>query len=260
MPDIVPYPGRPLAAGSAPADAVMLVQQRLDERGCGPLPVNGKYGPATTRAVKLFQARFPDTQGHPLVVDGTVGPITWAALFGAPPVVVEAPPSLATAALAVAAGEIGQMEQPPGSNRGPRVDEYVRAVGLDPAGRFPWCAAFVYWCFARAATEAGVRNPVIRTGGVLDHWRRAAEKGVPRVTGTAAKGSPALVRPGFVFVMDFGGGVGHTGFVKAVAGGHLLTIEGNTNDGGSREGVGVFERREREIASITKGFLDYSGV
>ena len=42
-----------------------------------------------------------------------------------------------------------------------------------------------------------------------------------------------------------------------VDGGRLTTIEGNTNDGGSREGVGVFRRSERKIASINKGFLDY---
>ena len=210
MPNIVPFPGEPIDAGSTRADAVTLLQQRLNERGCGPIPLNGTYGPETTRAVKLFQARFTDAKGHPLVVDGVVGPVTWAALFGAPPVVAEAPASVATAALTVAEGEIGQMERPPGSNRGPRVDEYVRAVGLDPAGAFPWCAAFVYWCFGQAATAAGVRNPVIKTGGVLEHWRLAEDRGIVRVTGEAAKGSPELVRPGFVFMMDFGGGAGST--------------------------------------------------
>lgn len=257
MPNVVPYPGKPLTARSARADAVTLLQQRLNERGCGPLPVTGRFGPVTERAVKLFQARFPDQEGRPLVVDGKVGPVTWAALFGAPPPVVEAPISIATAALAIAAGEIGQMEQPPGSNRGPQVDEYVRAVGLDPAGHYAWCAAFVYWCFAKAAGGSGVRNPVVKTAGVLDHWRRAGEKGVARVTGAAAQAAPALIRPGTVFVMDYGRGVGHTGFVEAVEGGHLVTIEGNTNDGGSREGVGVFRRRGRQIADINKGFIDY---
>ncbi len=46
---------------------------------------------------------------------------------------------------------------------------------------------------------------------------------------------------GHIFVIDFGGGTGHTCLVIEVGGGKLVTIEGNTNDGGSREGVGVFQ-------------------
>lgn len=147
-----------------------------------------------------------------------------------------------------------------GSNRGPEVDEYVRRVGLSPAGAHPWCAAFVYWCFSEAATAAGSRNPLVKTAGVLDHWRKASDRGIPRVTGAAATSSPDLVQPGFIFIMDFGGGVGHTGLVEKVMNGHLVTIEGNTNDGGSREGIGVFRRTGRKLASINKGFLDYRGV
>jgi hypothetical protein len=58
--------------------------------------------------------------------------------------------------------------------------------------------------------------------------------------------------------MDYGAGVGHTGFVAEVHAGKLITIEGNTNDGGSREGIGVFERHGRKINSINRGFLDYA--
>jgi hypothetical protein len=257
---VVPYPGKALRTGSTLKDPIVQLQTRLLQRGCGPLKINGRFDVATDRAVKRFQLRFPDATGQPLAVDGVVGPITWEVLFGtvaAAATAVSATPSLATAALGIAVSEIGQMEVPPGSNRGPRVDQYVRAVGLNPAGSFPWCAAFVYFCFSEASTRDGVRNPVIKTAGVLDHWTKAGNRGVRRVLGATAKNSPELVRPGFVFIMDFGGGVGHTGFVESVAGGRLVTIEGNTNDGGSREGVGVFRRTERKIATINKGFLDY---
>ena len=37
----------------------------------------------------------------------------------------------------------------------------------------------------------------------------------------------------------------------------LVTNEGNTNDGGSRDGIGVFRRQARKIAQINKGFIDY---
>jgi len=256
---VVPYPGKMLKAGVKAPDAVRLVQARLNEVGCGPVGVTGRFTATTTRAVRLFQARFPDGFGEPLVVDGKVGPLTWEAMFGTTPVAPEAEPSLATAALAVAVDEIGQMEEPPGSNRGPRVDAYARAIGLDPADALPWCAAFVYWCFEQAAAAEGTANPLVRTAGVLDHWSRARDRGVRVVTGGRAKSNPELVRPGMIFIMDFGQGAGHTGLVEEVVGGRLVTIEGNTNDGGSREGIGVFRRTGRKLASINKGFIDYAG-
>jgi hypothetical protein len=43
-----------------------------------------------------------------------------------------------------------------------------------------------------------------------------------------------------------------------VANGRLKTVEGNTNDNGSNNGIGVFERDRRKIADINKGFIDYS--
>ena len=260
MPVVVPYPGKALKAGSTLKDAVAQLQTGLNERGCGPVKTNGRFDAATESAVRRFQLRFPDATGQPLNVDGVVGPITWEALFGVASLVRAAGdvmPSLATAALAFAVQEIGQMENPPGSNRGEKVDEYARAVGLKPESSLPWCAAFIYWCFKQASEKEAVPNPVVKTAGVLDHWNRAGTRGVRRVLGATAKNSPELVQPGFVFIMDFGGGAGHTGIVESVEGGRLVTIEGNTNDGGSREGVGVFRRSERKIASINKGFLDY---
>ena len=258
---LVPYPGKAIKAGSTLKDAVVQVQTQLTVRGCGPVKTHGRFDDATASAVRRFQLRFPDLTGQPLNVDGVVGPITWEALFEAPLVVrtsadIEA--TLATAALGFAVDEIGQMEDPAGSNRGTKVDQYARTVGLKPESALPWCAAFLYWCFKQAADRDGVMNPVVKTAGVLDHWNKAGTRGIRRVLGATAKSSPELVKPGFIFVMDFGKGAGHTGIVESIAGGRLTTIEGNTNDGGSREGVGVFRRTERKISSINKGFIDYA--
>jgi hypothetical protein len=163
-------------------------------------------------------------------------------------------------ALTCAVSLLGVREKPPGSNRGPEVDEFLRSVGLDPErGSYPWCAAFVYYCFHRAAQALERTNPLIKTAGVLDHWRRAAsEAGAARLMQRTALADPALVKPGMIFVMDFGKGLGHTGLVELVDAAklRLTVIEGNTNDGGSREGVAVL-RRQRNIAAM-RGFLDYS--
>ena len=259
------YPGRVIKRDEADPGVVKLIQQRLNETGCGPVKVNGTFDRGQTEvAVKLFQGRFPDATGRPLIVDGKVGSLTWGALFGAStvPSSVEVPTGLIATVLAIANGEIGVMEKPLGSNRGPKVDEYLKSVGLNPAGgSFPWCVAFTYYCFHTAAQSLGVQNPHVRTAGVLAHWNAA--KGVPgavRITHAAATNNPALVRPGQLFIMDFGGGAGHTGLVLAVEDGRLTTIEGNTNDGGARNGVGVFKREARKIAGINKGFIDYSAI
>ena len=255
----VPYPGRLVKRGESDPHVVQALQRRLNALGCGPLAESGRFGADTLSAVKRFQARFPDIDGQPLKVDGIVGSLTWAALFGAPAPPPVPPASLATAALAIARTQLGVEERPSGSNRGPEVDEYLRAVGLNPAaGSFAWCAAFVYWCFNEAARSAGRPNPLPRTAGVLAHWNKAGERGARRIMPGRAAAQPDLVQPGQVFVMDFGRGAGHTGFVVDVHAGKLITLEGNTNDGGSREGIGVFERHGRKINSINKGFLDYS--
>ena len=254
----LPFPGRVIKAGESNPELVIAVQRQLNAAGCGPVVEDGRFTSETTLGVKRFQMRFTDADGLPLKVDGEVGPLTWAALFGAEPAVAETTSSLARAAVAFAVGEIGVQEVPSGSNRGPRVDQYLRLVGLDPAsGSFPWCAAFVYFCFNEASRQHGQPNPLVKTAGVLSHWNRAEEVGARRIKSAEATARPELVRPGQIFVMAFGKGAGHTGVIREIRGGKLVTIEGNTNTGGSREGIGVFEREGRTIGSINKGFIEY---
>jgi hypothetical protein len=258
------FPGRIVKKGDPDKPTVKVIQRRLNERGCGPLALNGSFQEETEAAVKLFQSRFPDAEGAPLIVDGKVGSITWGALFGedSVPSADATSDALLSETLEVALSQIGVTESPPGSNRGPEVDEYIRRVGLNPKGQFAWCAAFVYFCFDEASKKLGQVNPVVRTGGVLDHWERARAKGIPRLSASKAVQDPELVQPGHIFIIDTGdaGGAGHTGLVLEVNGGKLITIEGNTNDNGSREGVGVFKREGRKIVQINKGFIDYSST
>lgn len=247
------YPGSVIKKGSTDKKAVKAIQKRLEEIGLGDFGDSGVFGPKTVQAVKTFQARFGDHNGNPLLTDGEVGSITWEALFGAEKVpVAEQPKSAGLAAvIAEAAGQIGVMEEPPGSNWGPKVKEYLASVDIN----FPvaWCAAFLYWCFDKAAADAGKANPLVKTGGVLKHWNSTTAK---KILAKDAADNPALVKPGHIFIMDFGGGAGHTGLVEAVNGGFITVIEGNTNNNGSREGIGVF-RRTRKINSVNKGFLEY---
>ena len=252
--DTIPFPGATIRRNSPFTEAVRAVQARLGERGCGPLAVDGVFGPRTEAAVRLFQGRFFDRSGAPLLVDGQVGPVSWAALFGAASV----PPlgegsALAEAALRVAAGQVGVAEDPPGANAGEAVENFLASVGLGPGNA--WCAAFVYWCADRASAETGLPNPLPKSGGVLEMWRRARKAGLPCVSAAEARARPSLVTGGMVFVLDHGAGRGHTGHVEALSDGRLRTIEGNSSNGGSREGTGVFALTRRTLGSINGGFI-----
>ena len=151
----------------------------------------------------------------------------------------------------IAAGEVGVREEG-GRNRGPRVDQYILALGLYPAGGYPWCACFVWWCFAQAVEKLGIaHNPCVRTASALNMFR-----GAPPFWKFT---DPSRVRPGNVVVWDHGAGKGHTGIVEGIdlATSVALTIEGNTNAAGHREGDGVY-RKSRPLGDPQlTGFVDY---
>ena len=255
------FPGTTIIAGSTNQQAVTAIQQALVAAECGPVDADGVFSAETFAAVEHFQARSVDSKGNPLVIDGKVGPATWSVLFGAAtvPNVTQASGPILQQMLTVAAGEVGIMEVPPGSNRGPKVDIYVSTAGLNPAGQFPWCQCFVYWCFNTAANALSIPNPCVKTGGVQEHWNLA--NNVPaarRILPAEAQAQPSLIVPGTLFLLRTSGTTGHIGIIQEVSGNQLTTIEGNTNDGGSREGVGVFRRTTRTISGVNLGFILYS--
>ncbi|NWJ51039.1 MAG: CHAP domain-containing protein [Bacteroidetes bacterium] len=158
---------------------------------------------------------------------------------------------LLTEVLRIAHRELGVKEEPEGSNSGPRVNQYLKSINKGPG--YPWCAAFVYWCFEQASVALNRTNPLVRTGGCLDHWRKT--KGI-RITSAEAIANPRLIEPGTIFIINEGKGKGHTGIVVRVQDGLIHTIEGNTNPNHSSNGIGVFALT-RKIERITAGFIKY---
>lgn len=151
--------------------------------------------------------------------------------------------SIGNRSLEIAISQLGVCEQPKGSNGGPQVTQYLKSVGLG-AG-YAWCMAFVHWCVARASEEQGIKNPLLKTAGVMMQYNGTVLRKLPKTSSS--------VKPGDIFIMQFAHGTGHTGFVKEVKKGYIVTVEGNTNDDGSREGYEVAER-ERPLSSIY-GFI-----
>ena len=114
--------------------------------------------------------------------------------------------------------EIGQAEQPPGSNTSARIAQYRQATAGSGVG--PWCAYFTSW----AAREAGV--PLGDNGqgfGRVDDVYAWAQKSGKTVPNTGGNVTP---QPGDLIVWDE-----HIGVVKNVDGdGTIHTIEGNSSD------------------------------
>ena len=136
-------------------------------------------------------------------------------------------------AVEVAKTQIGKEEVPRGSNWGPAVQQYLNSVGINfPAS---WCMAFAYWCFK----QAGMTKELPKTGGVLAMWNTCDERLRSKV-----------YEPGGIIIFDHGKGLGHTGIIESVVGDTINTIEGNTNNNGSREGYAV-ERKVRHASDPT---------
>jgi hypothetical protein len=132
--------------------------------------------------------------------------------------------------LIVAAATEGATENPTNSNGGPYVQRVLKRTGLGPG--LPWCAAYVADVGVIALQE---RWPLPKTASCAALGEHAARAGI-------LEEKPQV---GDVFLVHYPslGRFAHTGFVTAVrADGKIETIEGNTNDGGSRDGWGVFRR------------------
>ena len=154
--------------------------------------------------------------------------------------------ALSDKAVEIAISQIGKEEVPRGSNwgkTGDPVPAYLASVGINfPAS---WCMAFVNWCFEQAGQQLGVPNPLFKTGGVLTGWSNRPRNQVK---------VPAI---GDIFIMDLGHGLGHTGIIEKIdQDGALHTVEGNTNDTGSREGYEV-ARKTRHNAKPIVGYLRF---
>src|SRR3954451_16383912 len=119
-------------------------------------------------------------------------------------------------ALQVAQGEVGQAEQPPGSNDSARIAMYRQATAGSGIG--PWCAYFASWAGRQARVPLGDHGQGF--GAVSDVWAWAQRSG---------KALPAGSKPAPGDLIVWNGR--HIGIVESVEGnGKIHTIEGNSSD------------------------------
>jgi hypothetical protein len=132
--------------------------------------------------------------------------------------------SAGQAILANARNEVGQAEQPPGSNDSPRIAQYRQATAGSGVG--PWCSYFVSWAARGAGVPIGDGGQGLGRVDDVWAWAERSGKAVP-----AAGTTPA---PGDLIVWDE-----HIGVVESVdPDGRIHTIEGNSSDRVSRRDYG----------------------
>lgn len=138
--------------------------------------------------------------------------------------------------VSTAGAEVGVKEKG-GNNKGERVGEYLAATGLKQG--HPWCAAFVAWVF----DQCGISHKVTA-------WSPSATPVYNKVWQRGARNNDTPL-PGDVFSLYYSslGRIGHTGYVVEWGDKWVITIEGNTNGEGSREGDGVY-RKKRLVSTI----------
>jgi hypothetical protein len=125
-------------------------------------------------------------------------------------------------ALAFAQGEVGQAEQPPGSNDSPRIAGYRASTA--GAGIGPWCAYFVSWAAQGAGTPIGEAGQGFGSVSAVAGWAQRTGRWNPAASGTPPQAGDLIVW-----------GAKHIGIVESVdPDGKIHTIEGNSSNAVTR--------------------------
>jgi hypothetical protein len=133
----------------------------------------------------------------------------------------------------VASQFVGWVTETTRANDGPWVEAIQRVTGNKRGD--PWCASFVTFVLD-IAYRGPKNNPVARSASCDVMLEDARKKGW--LTDKPAAGDLFLV-------MRHPTDAVHVGVVTSVGKTSVKTVEGNTNNDGSREGWGVFARERR---------------
>jgi hypothetical protein len=190
------------------------------------------FAPAGLTSATAFPSLSTVTSTSPLTTQPALGAVPGlsplSALTSAPGAVGGATMPLAAGVspsaqrmVQLAEGEVGQSEQPPGSNDSPRIAMYRQATAGSGVG--PWCAYFVSWLANQAGTPLGNQGQGFGSVDQLYAWAQSVGRAVPNGQGYVPK-------PGDLIVWDE-----HIGMVEGVLpDGRIQTIEGNSSDRVSR--------------------------
>ena len=227
---------------------IRAMEQMLLTRQPAATPAAPASAAASPAAASSSGTSFADVLGSALASPSSTSPVpaattpvttpaatvdTAGATTSVVPPVPTAPPDYGAKALTIAQGEIGQAEQPPGSNDSPRIAEYRTATQGASAGQ-PWCAYFVSWAAAQAGAPLGDNGQGLGSVAQITDWAQRTGRLLP---------VGETPRPGDLILF----GTHHVGIVESVgADGTITTVEGNSGN--------AVRRRERAPGEAT-GFV-----
>jgi CHAP domain len=124
-----------------------------------------------------------------------------------------------------------------GKNDGKSVEMYLQSVKLGKG--YPWCAAFVNWTLLQCGLKPKMSawSPAWFDKNRVVYKRGHSDNKVPDRGDVFGLYFPNLKR------------IGHVGFIDSWSDKEVITVEGNTNGAGSREGNGVYRKR-RMVSQI----------
>ena len=231
----------PISAGMS-GPTVRTIQEWLTLHKFG-LAIDGVFGPATGAAVAAYQ------QSVSLPATGAVDDVTYTSLVSPLAIALKTLPAASTLNVDIPKYAQQHLDQHPrevgGQNAGPWVRTYMEGR---EGPEWPWCAGFA--CFVLRQASAGKPLPLTPSFAVDELAKDAMKRG-SFVTGGPSFDTSRLT-PGALFLVRRPApqrGWHHTGIVIGVGPGTVTTIEGNTNEAGSREGVEV-SRRVRETTGL----------
>jgi hypothetical protein len=186
-------------------DAVLARISQIEGLLQPPAMVASRPAPASPPAAGRFASALGQATGAASAAPALAGP---------------APPGgdggVGARMVAAAQAELGQTEQPPGSNDSPRIAEYRTATAGSGIG--PWCNYFVSWVAKGAGAPLGERGQGFGAVAATWDWAQRTGRAQPPTTPP---------RPGDLIIWDGR----HLGIVEEVLpDGRIQTIEGNSSD------------------------------
>jgi hypothetical protein len=130
-----------------------------------------------------------------------------------------------------------------GNNDGVMVETYLRSVKRRKGDA--WCAAFVSWVYQQCEIE----NP--RSGWSPDWFPKG--KTIRRLSNPVINLSAPQMGDVYGIYFNSHKRIAHVGIIIEWSEKYAITIEGNTNEAGSREGDGVYKKKrlKRQVYEVS---------